>query len=69
MLELRTSNGLDAPYRCYFRVESADPTLVQRYHAEGIDDVVIWADQLWPAEGDVDSKRATLAQTAGALGL
>ncbi len=69
LLELRARNGLDAPYRCYFRVESADPALVERYHAEGIDDVVVWADQLWPADGAVEDKRAALAQRAEALGL
>ena len=69
LLELRARNGLDAPYRCYFRVESADPALVERYRAEGIDDVVIWADQLWPAEGDVEVKRATLMEKAASLGL
>jgi probable F420-dependent oxidoreductase len=69
LLELRARNGLDAPYRCYFRVESADPTLVERYRAEGIDDVVVWADQLWPAEGDLEVKRAALMEKAASLGL
>lgn len=69
LLDIRHRNGIDAPYRTYIRIESADPALVEQYQAEGIDDVVIWADQLWPAEGDVESKRQALADRAAALGL
>jgi probable F420-dependent oxidoreductase len=67
LFDLRARRGLDAPYRCYVRVPSGDPALVERYRAEGLDDVVVWADQLWPADGDVDTKRAALAERAAAL--
>jgi hypothetical protein len=43
--------------------------LVERYRVEGIDDVVVWADQLWPNDGDLDSKRAALSTAARTLGL
>lgn len=69
LFDLRAQHGLDGPYRCYFRIESADPALVERYRLEGIDDVVVWADQLWPAGGDLTSRRAELAQKAAALSL
>ncbi len=69
LLDLRGRHGLTTPYHCYFRIEHADPTLVERYRAEGIDDVVIWADQLWPSTGDLEAKRRVLADNANALGL
>jgi probable F420-dependent oxidoreductase len=69
IVELRGRSGLDAPFRCYVRIATADPLLVERYRAEGIDDVVVWADQLWPADGDLDAKRTALSTTALALGL
>ena len=69
LLDLRARHGLDAPFRCYFRVESADPALLDRYRAEGIEDVVVWADQLWPATGPFHAKRDALLAAADKLGL
>ena len=49
---LRSDLGLaGAPYRCYFRVPGHDPELLARYAEAGIEDIVVWADQLWPATG------------------
>jgi probable F420-dependent oxidoreductase len=64
--DVRESHGKTSPFRCYFRVEGFDPAAIQRLQREGIDDVVIWADQLWPPVGD---RRAALAEAADALGL
>jgi probable F420-dependent oxidoreductase len=69
VVRLRARSGLDAPFRCYVRIEKADPELVDRYSAAGIDDVVVWADQVWPAHGDLDSRRAALSSTARVLEL
>jgi probable F420-dependent oxidoreductase len=56
----RSALGKTAPFRCYFRVEGFDPVAIERLQREGIDDIVIWADQLWPGR---------LAEAADALGL
>ena len=36
------------PFRSFGRLPAADPQLVERYGREGIDDVVVWAEHLWP---------------------
>ncbi len=69
LLRIRAEHGLDAPYRTYIRIAAAEPDAVERYRAEGIDDVVIWADQVWPSEGALDFKRAALLECAATLGL
>jgi probable F420-dependent oxidoreductase len=53
----------------YVRVPKAEPELLDRYTAAGFDEVVVWADQLWPATGDLAAKRAALAEAARHLGL
>jgi probable F420-dependent oxidoreductase len=65
----RAAFGLTAPYRCYVRVPDASPAVLDRYAAAGIDDVVVWADQLWPATGTAAAKREAFATAAGRLGL
>jgi probable F420-dependent oxidoreductase len=65
---LRAEHGRTEPYRCYFRVEGCDPAAIEAYRREGIDDVVIWADQLWPA-APLDDRLAAVARAAGELGL
>jgi probable F420-dependent oxidoreductase len=67
--DLRADLGLTAPYRCYVRVPAASPELLERYAAAGIDDVVVWADQLWPATGSPAAKRQAFATATAALGL
>jgi probable F420-dependent oxidoreductase len=65
---IRAEHGLTAPFRCYFRVEGFDPAVVEDYAKEGIDDLVFWADQLWPPGGRED-KQAVLTRSAEALSL
>lgn len=65
---LRSDLGRAEPFRCWFRVPGCDPELLARYAAAGIDDVVVWADQLWPTTGTPASKReAFLAAAAATL--
>lgn len=66
-LHERVGSGGD--YRCYFRVASGEPDLLDRYRAEGVEDVVVWADQLWPATGSAQEKREQFAATVAGLGL
>jgi probable F420-dependent oxidoreductase len=65
---LRAETDRAGEFRCYFRVERPDRALIERYRAEGIDDVVIWADRVWPS-GPLAQQRAALERTADALGL
>jgi hypothetical protein len=65
---VRDEHGITKPFRCYFRVEGFDPRVVAHYAREGIDDLVFWADQLWPA-GSHDQKLAALRRAAEALSL
>jgi probable F420-dependent oxidoreductase len=36
------------PFRCFGRLPSPNPALVDRYVEEGVEDVVAWGDHLWP---------------------
>lgn len=66
---IRGASGLDAAFPCYVRIEGCDAGLVERYRSEGFDEVVVWADQVWPSTGSLASKRAALAEVASSLGL
>jgi alkanesulfonate monooxygenase SsuD/methylene tetrahydromethanopterin reductase-like flavin-dependent oxidoreductase (luciferase family) len=61
--------GRNEPLRCYYRVEGFDPDLIRHYHDEGITDVAVWADKVWPPDASLGDKRASLATAADALGL
>jgi probable F420-dependent oxidoreductase len=54
--------------RCYVRIASAEPDLVAEYRNAGLDDVVVWADQVWQGE-DLEARRESLRQCATRLGL
>ena len=51
------------------RVSGKDPEVLARYEAEGFEHVLLWANQFWPEEGDVDVKRAALFGAAAELGV
>lgn len=57
-----------APFDCYFRIDQADAATVRRYASEGIDNVVVWADQIWVGE-TLEQRRAALAAAAVELGV
>jgi probable F420-dependent oxidoreductase len=47
----RTARGrAHLPFRCFGRLPGLEPHLVDRYRSEGVDDVVVWADHVWPRE-------------------
>jgi hypothetical protein len=50
-------------FRCYVRIVSADPLLIEEYAAAGVEDVVVWADQVWQGD-DEATKRAALERFA-----
>jgi hypothetical protein len=51
------------------RVEGADPAIIERYAREGIEDVTVWADQVWPPGAPLDVKLATIEGAAETLDL
>jgi alkanesulfonate monooxygenase SsuD/methylene tetrahydromethanopterin reductase-like flavin-dependent oxidoreductase (luciferase family) len=63
---IRAEHGVTGPFSCHVRVEGFDPSLVARYADEGIDNIVFWADQIWPS-GTLEEKRAALFEAARAL--
>ena len=59
------SDRADEPFKLVFRMEGADPATARRYADEGFEEVLIWTDQVWPADeplageavGDVRRRR------------
>ena len=68
LLALRGDSGQPA-FPVYVRMAHPDPKLLGRYEAEGFEHVVVWADQLWPADGELDHKRRAFETAAHALGV
>ena len=66
--ELAAEYGRAEPLRTTWRVAAPDPELLQRYAAEGFEDVLVMAYDVWTGADD-DARRANLAATAGRLGL
>jgi probable F420-dependent oxidoreductase len=66
---VRDEYGLTDPFPCYVRVEGADPAIIERYAREGIEDVTVWADQVWPPGAPLDVKLVTIERAAETLGL
>ena len=64
VIELRDATGAHGEFPIYVRVANPDQADLARYDAEGFEHVLVWADQLWPAEGDPDSKRKAFAAAA-----
>ncbi|MET1001326.1 MAG: TIGR03619 family F420-dependent LLM class oxidoreductase [Acidimicrobiia bacterium] len=53
-------------FRCYFRADFGEAERLDRYEANGIDDVVFWAHQLCPPDAD---PCASLRRAADQLGV
>jgi probable F420-dependent oxidoreductase len=69
VLEHRAASGQHTAFPIFVRVARADPAELGRYEAEGFEHVLVWADQLWPREGDLEHKRRSLRSAAEELGL
>jgi len=61
--------GVDRPFDLTFRMEGCDPAAARRYEDAGFDRVLIWTDQVWPADQPLTVKRERLLSAAAALGL
>jgi probable F420-dependent oxidoreductase len=59
------------PFRCFGRLPAPRPELVDRYRAEGVEDVVVWADHVWPrgAQLSWEQKRRCFRSCAEELGV
>ncbi len=69
VLEHRAAGGQNTPFPIFVRVARADSAELRRYEAAGFEHVLVWADQLWPREGDLEHKRRSLKSAAEALGI
>jgi len=57
------------PFKLVFRMEGADRAMIRRYEDEGFDEVLIWADRVWPGQQPLPAKREALFAAATALGV
>jgi probable F420-dependent oxidoreductase len=70
LLRLRAdSERAGEPFKLVFRVPGADPETTRQYADAGFDEILVWADQVWPAEGSPDGKRRALFTAAESFGL
>ncbi|MET0461219.1 MAG: LLM class flavin-dependent oxidoreductase [Ilumatobacteraceae bacterium] len=69
VVQLREESGADGDFPIYVRVAKPDRSDLDRYEAEGFEHVLVWADQLWPAEGHRDEKQSAFAAAAAELGV
>jgi probable F420-dependent oxidoreductase len=59
--------GRDRPLPVYMRMGGSDPAELARYAEYGFEHVTVWANQLWPDDGDPASKQARFAEAAAEL--
>jgi probable F420-dependent oxidoreductase len=69
LFEWRDTYGRTEPFRCWMRVPRGDRDIVARYQAAGFEDILVWADQVWPPEGTLEEKRHAIATAAQTLSL
>ncbi len=69
LLRRRRVYGDRPPFGVTVRMHGADPDAAHRYEDAGFDEVLIWADQVWPADRPLSAKRDVLFEAASAFGL
>lgn len=57
------------PFTISVRSHATTAAEIAPYRDAGIDEVVVWTDTVWPADGDLDHKRTQLRAAAARLGL
>jgi len=67
MRELSDEVGRERPLPVYVRMAGRDRDQLARYAEHEFEHVAVWANQLWPDEGDLASKRERFLEAAGAL--
>jgi probable F420-dependent oxidoreductase len=63
LLALRAADGREGPFRCHLRLLEPDPAQLDRFAADGVEDIVIWGRSVWP-KGPLSKKKEVLAQAA-----
>jgi probable F420-dependent oxidoreductase len=66
--QLGQEAGRTEPFETTYRIAAPDPELVDRYAAEGLDNLLVMKYDVWVGD-DLDSRRASLAAAAERLGL
>jgi probable F420-dependent oxidoreductase len=69
VMSLRDASAPGTPFPIFVRVARPDVTELARYDDEGFEHVLVWADQVWPRDGDLDQKRRAIADAADRLGV
>ena len=59
--------GRERPLPIYVRMAGRDPAELVRYAEHDFEHVTVWANQLWPEDGDLASKRERFLAAAGTL--
>ena len=67
LLRLRDEAGIDRPFELIFRMEGCDPVIARRYEDAGFENVLVWADQVWPEHASLAEKREALGVAAERL--
>jgi len=67
LAELADDAGRDEPLPTYVRTANCDRDELARYADAGFEHVTVWANQLWPEQGDLATKQAGFADAAAAL--
>jgi probable F420-dependent oxidoreductase len=65
--ELSDEVGRERALPIYVRMAGRDPHALATYAEHGFDHVTVWANQFWPKDGDLASKRERFLEDAGAL--
>lgn len=67
MVDLCEEHGRASCIPLFVRMAGRDPVELDRYRAEGFEHVTVWANQLWPASGTLESKREHFAEAVREL--
>ena len=65
--ELGDEAGRERPLPIYVRMAGRDRDALARYAEHGFEHVTVWANQLWPDDGDIASKRERFLAAAAEL--
>lgn len=68
LVRRRQESGRAESFRCVFRVEHLDADVIGAYAAEGIEDLVLWADKVWVGTTR-EEREARLSRCAQELGI
>jgi len=59
--------GVDRPFEVIVRIEGCDASVASRYEDAGFENVLVWADQVWPPGRSSAERHDTIHEVAGRL--